>query len=75
MVEEAGRKGAEGVHRPLKNPSNPLPQASLRLPGRRPGRFDGFREVSYKENQTYAGHKGAVVFEYEARTSAAAASM
>jgi hypothetical protein len=27
--------------------------------------FSDFREISYKENQTYAGHKGAVVFEYE----------
>ena len=28
--------------------------------------FAGFREVRYAEQQTYAGHSGAVVFEYEA---------
>jgi len=49
-----------------KNPSNPLPQASRDYRAGAPGRFDGFHEVSYRENQTYAGHKGAVVFEYEA---------
>jgi eukaryotic-like serine/threonine-protein kinase len=49
-----------------KNPSNPLPEASRVYRAGAPGRFDDFREVSYKENQTYAGRKGAVVFEYEA---------
>jgi serine/threonine protein kinase len=48
------------------NPSNPLPQASRAYRASAPGLFGGFREVSYKENQTYAGRKGAVVFEYEA---------
>ncbi|MDF2739972.1 MAG: serine/threonine protein kinase [Actinomycetia bacterium] len=49
-----------------RNPSNPLPQASRDYRAGAPGRLNGFREVSYKENQTYAGRKGAVVFEYEA---------
>ena len=65
VVEE--RDGARRVFTVRsKNPSNPLPQASRDYRAGAPGRFDGFREVSYKENQTYAGHKGAVVFEYEA---------
>jgi eukaryotic-like serine/threonine-protein kinase len=48
------------------NPSNPLPQASRDYRASAPGLFGGFREISYKENQTYAGRPGAVVFEYEA---------
>jgi eukaryotic-like serine/threonine-protein kinase len=48
------------------NPSNPLPQASQDYRAWAPRNLDDFREVSYKENQTYAGRKGAVVFEYEA---------
>ena len=48
------------------NPANPLPQASRDYREAAPGLFEDFREVSYEENQTYAGHKGAVVFEYEA---------
>ena len=49
-----------------RNPSNPLPQASRDYRAGAPGRLNDFREVSYDENQTYAGRKGAVVFEYEA---------
>jgi eukaryotic-like serine/threonine-protein kinase len=49
-----------------QNPSAPLPQASRVYRADAPGLFDDFHEVSYEENQTYAGHKGAVVFEYEA---------
>jgi hypothetical protein len=49
-----------------QNPSAPLPQASQVYRAAAPENFDDFHEVSYKENQTYAGHKGAVVFEYEA---------
>src|SRR4029453_18209984 len=48
------------------NPANPLPQASRDYRAWAPRNLDGFRAVSYKENQTYAGRKGAVVFEYEA---------
>jgi hypothetical protein len=48
------------------NPANPLPQASRDYRAWAPKNLDGFREVSYRENQTYAGRKGAVVFEYEA---------
>jgi hypothetical protein len=49
-----------------QNPSAPLPQASQDYRAWARRNFSGFREISYKENQTYAGHKGAVVFEYEA---------
>jgi serine/threonine protein kinase len=48
------------------NPANPLPQASRDYRDAAPRLFEDFREVSYEENQTYAGRKGAVVFEYEA---------
>jgi hypothetical protein len=48
------------------NPANPLPQASRDYREAAPGLFGDFREVSYEENQTYAGRDGAVVFEYEA---------
>jgi hypothetical protein len=48
------------------NPSNPLPQASRAYRAAAPRLFDDFREVSYEEDQTYAGRKGAVVFEYQA---------
>jgi len=49
-----------------QNPSAPLPQASQDYRAWARRNFSDFREISYKENQTYAGHKGAVVFEYEA---------
>jgi serine/threonine protein kinase len=48
------------------NPANPLPQASRDYRAAAPRLFEDFREVSYEENQTYAGRQGAVVFEYEA---------
>jgi hypothetical protein len=48
------------------NPANPLPQASRDYRAWARSNLDGFREVSYRENQTYAGRDGAVVFEYEA---------
>jgi hypothetical protein len=48
------------------NPANPLPKASRDYRAWAPRNLDDFREVSYEENQTYAGRKGAVVFEYEA---------
>jgi serine/threonine protein kinase len=47
-----------------QNPSALLPQASRDYRSWARRNFTGFREVSYKENQTYAGRKGAVVFEY-----------
>jgi eukaryotic-like serine/threonine-protein kinase len=49
-----------------QTPSAPLPQASrdYRTWARR--NFAGFREVRYMEDQTYAGHRPAVVFEYQA---------
>ena len=48
------------------NPANPLPQASLVYRDYAARTFADFREVRFQENQTYAGHRGAVVFEYEA---------
>jgi eukaryotic-like serine/threonine-protein kinase len=47
-------------------PANPLPQASRNYRAWARRNFAGFREVRYAEQQTYAGHTGAVVFEYEA---------
>jgi hypothetical protein len=65
VVEERG--GAERVFTIRStNPSNPLPQASRDYRAYAARNFDGYREVRYQENQTYAGRKGAVVFEYEA---------
>jgi eukaryotic-like serine/threonine-protein kinase len=49
-----------------QNPSAPLPQASRDYRAWARRNFSDFREISYKENQTYAGDNGAVVFEYEA---------
>ena len=65
VVEEEG-----GARRVItvrsQNPSAKLPQASRIYRAGAPGRSAGYREISYKENQTYAGRPGAVVFEYEA---------
>jgi hypothetical protein len=65
VVEEEG-----GARRVItvrsQNPSAKLPQASRDYRAGAPGRLAGYREISYKENQTYAGRPGAVVFEYEA---------
>jgi hypothetical protein len=49
-----------------QNPSARLPQASRDYRAWAKRNFAGFREVHYAEDQTYAGRKGAVVFEYEA---------
>jgi len=49
-----------------QNPSALLPQASRDYRSWARRNFGGFREVRYAENQTYAGHKGAVLFEYVA---------
>jgi hypothetical protein len=65
VVEE--QDGAERVFTIRStNPSNPLPQASREYRAYASRNFDDYREVRYQENQTYAGRKGAVVFEYEA---------
>jgi hypothetical protein len=48
------------------NPSAPLPQASRDYRAYAERTFEDFREVRYDEGQTYAGHGGAVIFEYEA---------
>jgi len=49
-----------------QNPSAPLPQRSRDYRAYAERTFEDFREVRYDEGQTYAGHGGAVVFEYEA---------
>ena len=49
-----------------RNPAAPLPQASRVYRAYAERTFEDFREVRYDEGQTYAGHGGAVVFEYEA---------
>ena len=64
VEEQSGAKRVFTVR--SQNPSAPLPQASRDYRAGTPERVDGYREISYKENQTYAGHPGAVVFEYEA---------
>ena len=65
VIEERG--GARRVFTVRsQNPSAPLPQASRDYRAWAQRNFDGFREVRYEENQTYADRKGAVVFEYEA---------
>jgi hypothetical protein len=65
VVEEQG--GAERVFTVRStNPSNPLPQASRDYRAWARRNLDGFRQVRYAEDQTYAGRPGAVVFEYQA---------
>jgi hypothetical protein len=64
VEEQSGAKRVFTVR--SQNPSAPLPQASRDYRKAAPGNFEDFREVRYDENQTYAGHGGAVVFEYEA---------
>jgi hypothetical protein len=64
VEEQSGAKRVFTVR--SQNPSAPLPQASRDYRAAAPGNFKDFREVRYDENQTYAGHGGAVVFEYEA---------
>src|SRR5918993_277765 len=49
-----------------QNPSAPLPQASRDYRAWARRNLTGYREVRYAEDQTYAGRKGAVVFEYQA---------
>jgi hypothetical protein len=65
VVEE--RDGAERVFTVRStNPSNPLPEASRDYRAYAARTFEDFREVRYEEDQRYAGHEPAVVFEYEA---------
>jgi eukaryotic-like serine/threonine-protein kinase len=49
-----------------QTPSAPLPQASRDYRAWARRNLAGFREVRYVEDQTYAGHGPAVVFEYQA---------
>jgi eukaryotic-like serine/threonine-protein kinase len=49
-----------------QNPSAPLPKASRDYRAWARRNLAGFREVRYVEDQTYAGHRPAVVFEYQA---------
>jgi hypothetical protein len=64
VQEQRGAKRVFTVR--SQNPSAALPQASRDYRAYARRTFPSFREVSYDENQTYAGHDGAVVFEYEA---------
>ncbi|HEX8135059.1 MAG TPA: serine/threonine-protein kinase, partial [Actinomycetes bacterium] len=65
VVEEPG--GARRVFTVRStNPANPLPQASLDYRAYAKRKFPGYREIRFDEHATYAGHSGAVVFEYEA---------
>jgi hypothetical protein len=65
VVEEPG--GARRVFTVRStNPANPLPQASLDYRAYAKRTFPGYREIRFDQNATYAGHSGAVVFEYEA---------
>ena len=64
VEEQSGAKRLFTVR--SQNPSAPLPQASREYRAAAPRNFEDFHEVRYDENQTYAGHGGAVVFEYEA---------
>jgi eukaryotic-like serine/threonine-protein kinase len=65
VVEEQG--GAERMFTVRsQTPSAPLPQASRDYRAWARRNFEGFREVRYQEDQTYAGRGGAVVFEYQA---------
>jgi hypothetical protein len=65
VIEEQG--GARRVFTVRsQNPSAPLPQASRDYRAWARRNLAGFRELRYDENKTYAGRKGAVVFEYEA---------
>jgi hypothetical protein len=63
VVEEQG--GARRVFTVRsQTPSALLPRASRDYRAWARRNLDGFREVRYAEDQTYAGRKGAVVFEY-----------
>jgi hypothetical protein len=65
VVEEPG--GARRVFTVRStNPANPLPQASLDYRAYAKRTFQGYREIRFDEHATYAGHSGAVAFEYEA---------
>ena len=65
VVEEQG--GARRVFTVRsQNPSALLPQASRDYRAWARRNLTGFGEVRYAEGQSYAGHPGAVVFEYQA---------
>jgi serine/threonine protein kinase len=49
-----------------QTPSAPLPRASRDYRAWARRNLAGFREVRYVEDQTYAGHRPAVLFEYQA---------
>jgi len=65
VVEEQG--GARRVFTVRsQTPAAPLPQASRDYRAWARRNLAGFGAVGYAEDQAYAGHKGAVVLEYEA---------
>ena len=63
VLEEQGGAGRVFTVR-SQTPSAPLPRASRDYRAWARRNLAGFHEVSYTENQTYAGHRSAVVFEY-----------
>jgi hypothetical protein len=65
VLEEQGGTGRVFTVR-SQNPSALLPQASRDYRAWARRNLAGFREVRYVEDQTYAGHRPAVVFEYQA---------
>jgi serine/threonine protein kinase len=65
VMEEQGDPGRVFTVRST-TPANPLPQASRDYRAWARRQFEDYREIRYAEGQTYAGHNGAVVFEYEA---------
>jgi eukaryotic-like serine/threonine-protein kinase len=65
VLEEHGG-GRRVVTVRSQTPSAPLPQASRDYRAWARRNFAGFREVRYVEDQTYAGHRPAVLFEYQA---------
>ena len=65
VVEEQHEPGRVFTVRST-TPANPLPQASRDYRAWARRNFDGYRELRYAEQQTYAGRPGAVVFEYQA---------
>jgi eukaryotic-like serine/threonine-protein kinase len=66
VVEEQGGGDGRVFTVRSQTPSAPLPRASREYRAWARRNLAGFRELRYAEDQTYAGHGGAVVFEYEA---------
>jgi len=65
VVEEQGGDRRTFTVR-SQNPAAQLPQASLNQRAYVAREYADYREIRFAEDQTYAGHRGAVVFEYVA---------